>query len=54
MQEGMREAVRLWLRTARIPSVVALLEVVKAELATRHIVLEFAVTPRGPERGSEK
>ncbi len=53
MQEGMREAFRLWLRAARIPSVVALLEAVKAELATRNVVLEFAVTHRIPERDRE-
>lgn len=52
MQEAMKEALRLWLRAARIPSVVALLEAVRAELATRNIVLEFAVTHRSPEGGS--
>lgn len=53
MQEAMKEALRLWLRAARIPSVVALLDAVKAELATRNIVLEFAVTHGIPERSSE-
>jgi hypothetical protein len=53
MQEAMKEALRLWLRAARMPSVIALMEMVKTELATRNIVLEFAVTHRIPERGSE-
>ncbi len=51
MQEAMKEAVRLWLRAARMPSVIALLELLKAELASRNIVLVFAVTQRSPERG---
>ena len=54
MEEGTREALRLWLRGAGIPEVVALLGMVQAELATRNIVLEFDVRYQAPGRGPGK
>lgn len=50
METYMREALRLWLRGADIPSVVELLEVIKAELLIRNIHLEYTTEYRIPPR----
>ena len=54
MEAFMREALRLWLRGAEIPSVVELLEVIKAELLTRNIHLEYTTEYRIPPGGPGK
>lgn len=54
METYMAEALRLWVRGARIPEVVEVLELVKGELQGRKVVLEFTVDPRIPEGGPER
>lgn len=48
----MAEALRLWVRGARIQEVVEVLELMKGELQGRQVFLEFTVD-RIPERGPE-
>lgn len=54
METYMREALRIWLRGAEIPSVVELLEVIRAELLTRNVHLEFTTEYRVPPGGPAK
>ena len=54
MEPYMREALRLWLRGARIPEVIAVLELFRGELVTRNVVLEFTTDYRIPEGGPGK
>lgn len=54
METVVREVLQLWLRGARIPEVVEVLELVKGELQRRNIGLQFTVDDRIPEGGPAK
>ena len=54
METHMREALRLWLRGARIPEVVEVLELFRVELVTENVALEFTTDYRIPEGGPER
>jgi len=50
----MAETLRLWVRGARIPEVVEVLQLVKGELQGRKVAMEFTVDDRIPEGGPGK
>ncbi|HEV8663433.1 MAG TPA: hypothetical protein VGT06_09890 [Candidatus Methylomirabilis sp.] len=54
METFMREALRLWLRGARIPEVVEVLELIRTELGTRNVQLDFTTEYRIPPGGPGK
>jgi hypothetical protein len=54
METVVGEVLQLWLRGARIPEVVEVLELVKGELQGRNVRMEFTVDDRSPEGGPGK
>lgn len=45
------QAIRTWLRGAELAEIVLVLEVIREELATRHMVLTYTTDYRAPGQG---
>ncbi len=54
MESYMAEALRLWVRGARIPEVIEVLELIRRELVTHNVHLEFTMEYRPPQGGPGK
>ncbi len=52
METFMREALRLWLRGAGMPEVIEVLELIRGELLTRNVHLEYTTEYRVPPPGT--
>jgi hypothetical protein len=48
LDDAMSEAFRTWCRLAEVQEIIAVLEIIREELAARHIVLAFTTEYRGP------
>ncbi|MCI0407352.1 MAG: hypothetical protein L0191_02100 [Acidobacteria bacterium] len=54
METTVKATLQLWVRGARVPDLVELLELVKAELQGRKITLQFSLDDRTPDGGPRR